>query len=52
MKIPLTQTALRVGADCIVTRNLKDYITAEAPVYSPEQFLKKIAERPTNDKSR
>lgn len=36
----MVQTALRVGADCIVTRNLKDYTAAEIPICSPEQFLK------------
>lgn len=35
----MTQTAIRIGADCIVTRNLKDYKAALLPVFSPEQFL-------------
>ena len=44
----MVQTALRVGADCIVTRNIKDYTLAEIPVYSPEQFLEKLAEEHVN----
>lgn len=30
------------GADCIVTRNLKDYKKAQIPVYSPTEFLKAL----------
>lgn len=45
----MVQTALRAGADCIVTRNLKDYALAEISVFSPEQFLEKIAEEHTNE---
>ena len=44
----MVQTALRVGADCIVTRNIKDYTLAEIPVYSPKQFLEKLAEEHVN----
>ena len=40
----MVQTGLRVGAGCIVTRNLKDYVLSELPVFSPEEFLAKIAE--------
>lgn len=45
----MVQTAIRVGADCIVTRNLKDYRPAALPVFSPEEFLEKLAEEHTND---
>ena len=40
----MVQTALRTGADCIVTRNLKDYARSEVPVYSPDQFMREIME--------
>ncbi len=43
----MVQTAIRVGANCIVTRNLKDYKTAEIQVLSPEQFVAKIEEERT-----
>ena len=45
----MVQTAIRIGADCIVTRNLKDYRLAALPVFSPEEFLEKLAEEHTND---
>ena len=34
---------VRHGADCIVTRNLKDYKLSSFPVYSPEQFISELA---------
>lgn len=45
----MVKTAVRIGADCIVTRNLKDYKLAELPVFSPEEFLAKLAEEPSGD---
>ncbi len=39
----MVQTAFRIGADCIVTRNLKDYKLSALPVFSPEQFLLELA---------
>lgn len=45
----VVQTAVRIDADCIVTRNLKDYRLATLPVYSPEEFLEKLTEEHTND---
>ena len=30
----MTETALRCGMDCIVTRNLRDYRKSPVPVYS------------------
>ncbi len=45
----IVQTALRIGADCIVTRNLKDYKLASLPVFSPEEFLTKFTEEHTNE---
>ncbi len=38
----MIETAKRIGADCIVTRNQKDYTKSEIPVYSPDEFLEKI----------
>ena len=38
----MAQTASRVGADCIVTRNLKDYKLSSLPAFSPEQFLAEL----------
>ena len=38
----MVQTACRIGADCIVTRNLKDYKLSSLPVFSPEQFLSEL----------
>lgn len=35
----MMETAIRAGMDCIVTRNLKDYVGSPLPVYSPEAFL-------------
>ena len=35
----MVESAVRMGADCIVTRNLKDYEKAPVTVYSPEDFL-------------
>ena len=38
----MAETAVRAEADCIVTRNLGDYRQTSIPVFSPEEFLKKI----------
>ena len=35
----MVETAARAGADCIVTRNIRDYAGAPMPVYTPEQFV-------------
>lgn len=45
----MVQTAVRIGADCIVTRNLKDYRLAALPIYSPEEFLEKLTEEHTKN---
>ena len=45
----MVQTAIRVNADCIVTRNTKDYRLATCPVFSPEAFLEKLAEEHPNE---
>ena len=35
----MIEAAARAEADCIVTRNVKDYIGAPMPVYSPAEFV-------------
>ena len=40
----MIETAVRSGADCIVTRNAKDYSKAPLPVYTPEAFIELLAE--------
>ena len=39
----LHEAALQAGAQCIVTRNVGDFGTAQIPVYTPEQFLAALA---------
>lgn len=36
-------SAIRGRADCIVTRDLRDYRKAELPIMSPEDFLKALS---------
>lgn len=38
----MVESALRSGIDCIVTRNIKDYIHSSLPVYLPSDFFKLI----------
>lgn len=38
----MIETAKRIDAGCIVTRNQKDYAKSEIPVYSPEELLAKL----------
>lgn len=45
----MIQTGIRIGADCLVTRNLKDYKLAAFPVFSPEEFLAKLSEEHINE---
>ena len=40
----MIETAKRIGADCIITRNFKDYTAAGISVYSPADFLSKLTE--------
>lgn len=40
----MSETALRCGMDCIVTRNLKDYERSPVQAYSPSAFLTLIEE--------
>lgn len=38
----MSETALRINADCIVTRNKKDYLKSPVPVFLTDDFIKKI----------
>ena len=38
----MIETAKRIGAECIVTRNLSDYGKSSVTVFSPEEFLREI----------
>ena len=40
----MVETAVRSGADCIVTRNTKDYAKAQIAVCTPEEFIQQIDE--------
>lgn len=35
-------TAMQNGANCIVTRNKKDFAKSQIPVYTPDEFLESI----------
>ena len=36
----MIETAKRIGSDCIITRNIKDYEKNDITIYSPAEFLK------------
>lgn len=36
-------SALREGADLIITRNKEDYMAAKIPVYEPQEYLDLLA---------
>lgn len=40
----MIETAKRSDADCIVTRNTKDYARANISVFTPDEFISKIKE--------
>lgn len=40
----MIETAVRSGADCIVTRNTEDYSRAPIPVYPTERFIELFPE--------
>lgn len=44
----MIETAKRIGADYIVTRNQKDYAKSEISVYSPEEFLEMLNDEQAN----
>lgn len=39
----MAETALRTDVDCIVTRNTKDYRYAKIAIYTPPDFLNRVA---------
>lgn len=39
----MIETAIREEADCIVTRNTRDYSASSIPVYTPDAFLDMLA---------
>lgn len=45
----MVETSSRVGAEYIVTRNLKDYKLSSLPVLSPEQFLEEMIKAEESD---
>ena len=45
----MVETGSRVGAECIVTRNLKDYKLSSLPVLSPDQFLEEMIKAEESD---
>ena len=40
----MAETAVRSGAECIVTRNTKDYAKAPLPIYTPSEFIRRITD--------
>lgn len=38
----MIETAKRIGADCIVTRNIRDYSKSSVSIFSPEEFLQRL----------
>ncbi len=38
--------ALTVGADCIITRNVKDFANADTKVITPADFVKEFIDKP------
>ena len=45
----MVETGSRVGAACVVTRNLKDYKLSALPVLSPDQFLEQMRKAEESD---
>ena len=41
----MIESAVRAGLDCIVTRNPDHFKMSSIPVYSPAEFVKKLAEQ-------
>ena len=40
----MIETAKRIGVDCIITRNTKDYSASEIPVFTPDEFLERLGD--------
>lgn len=45
----MIETAKRSDAYCIVTRNTKDYAHADIPVFTPDEFIRKIKDEEDMD---
>lgn len=45
----MVETGSRVGAECVVARNLKDYKLSALPVLSPDQFLEQMRKAEESD---
>lgn len=39
----MVETAVRTEMDCIVTRNIKDFVNSTVPVFTVEEFLDRLA---------
>lgn len=39
----MVETAVRTEMNCIVTRNTKDFANSSVPVFTPQEFLEKLA---------
>ena len=37
-----TATARRIHADCIITRNIRDYLQSTVPAYTPAEFFQRV----------
>ncbi len=42
----MIETAVRSKADCIITRNIKDYTKSPVKIYTPADFIKLLEEQP------
>ena len=40
----MVETAVRTEMDCIITRNVKDFTNSSVPIFTPDEFLNKIAD--------
>lgn len=40
----MIETAKRIEADCIITRNTDDYKTSGVKIYSPKEFIRELQE--------
>lgn len=40
----MIETAARTEVDCIVTRNIQDFVKSTVPVLTPKDFLGKLAD--------
>jgi len=47
----MAETAKRVGVDCIVTRNTRDYVRSGVPVYTPAEFWERLISSGEKDPS-